>query len=420
MFDPDKWNEIYQTLAKNPLRTALTALGVGWGIFMLVAMLGSGNGLQDGVNREFSGRATNSVSLWARSSSMPYQGLPKGRPIRMDMADYHAIRQNIQEVEVICPRNQLGGWRGGSVVTRGLQSNSYNVYGDFPEIREIELFDLLQGRFLNPNDLEEKRKIAVIGKRVLEVLFEKDEDPIGEYIRINGIFFQVVGVFAPKSSGDQANRESQKIYVPFTTFQQAFNAGEEISWFSLSSQPGVRASVVEEKVTELLRQRHRVHPNDRRAFGSWNMEKEFSRVSNLFFGINLLIWIVGTGTLLAGVIGVMNIMLIIVRERTKEIGIRRAIGATPWSITSQIILESVILTTVAGYAGLVVGVGLNELISFIMETFNLNPQMYDKPSIDLNVAVRALGILIFAGAMAGLLPASRAVSIKPVDALRAE
>lgn len=419
MFDLDKWTEIYHTLAKNPLRTVLTSLGVGWGVFMLVAMLGSGNGLRDGVNQEFAGRATNSLSLWARNASLPYDGLPEGRPIRMDINDYYGIKQHVNEVDVVCPRTNFG-YRSGGTVVRGLESGDFRVNGDFPQIKEVELFDIVDGRFLNPTDLEKKRKIAVIGTRVQELLFEKDEDPIGEYIRISGVFFQVVGVFKPRTTGERNTRESEGIFVPFTTFQQAFNKGGRVSWFAITAKSGVSAAFAEEKVKDYLKSVHRVHPDDHRAFGSWNMEREFGRINNLFFGIELLIWIVGTGTLLAGVIGVTNIMLIIVKERTKEIGIRRAIGATPISITSQIVLEAIILTLVSGYIGLLVGVGVNETIAWAMDTFQIEAEMYAKPSVDLSIALKALGILVVSGAFAGLLPAARAVSIKPVDALRAE
>lgn len=419
MFDLDKWTEIYHTLAKNPLRTVLTSLGVGWGVFMLVAMLGSGNGLKDGVSQEFAGRATNSLSLWARTASLPYDGLPEGRPITMDIDDYYGIIQNVNEVDVVSPRTNFG-YRGGGTVVRGLESGDFSVNGDFPQIQEVELFDIVQGRFLNPLDLEEKRKIAVIGTRVQELLFKKGEDPLGEYIRINGVFFQIVGVFKPRTAGERSTREAEGIFTPFSTFQQAFNKGGRVSWFAITAKPGVPASLAEEKVKAYLKGAHRIHPDDNRAFGSWNMEREFGRITNLFFGIELLIWIVGVGTLLAGVIGVTNIMLIIVKERTKEIGIRRAIGATPISITSQIVLEAVIMTLFAGYCGLLVGVGLNETIAWAMDTFNIEAEMYAKPTVDLSIAVKALLILVVSGAFAGLLPAARAVSIKPVDALRAE
>ncbi len=419
MFDLDKWTEIYHTLTKNPLRTILTALGVGWGVFMLVAMLGSGNGLKDGVGKEFAGRANNSFSLWARSASIPYDGLPEGRPINMDLDDYYGIMQNVDEVDVVCPRTNFG-YRGGGTVVRGLESGDFRVNGDFPQIQKVELFEIIQGRFLNPLDIEKKRKIAVIGSRVQELLFEKEEDPIGDYIRISGVYFQVVGVFQPRTTGERSTREAEGIFVPFSTFQQAFNKGGRVSWFAMTAKEKVPSSEAEEKVKSYLKSTHRVHPNDARAFGSWNMEREFGKIQNLFTGIELLIWIVGVGTLLAGVIGVTNIMLIIVKERTQEIGIRRAIGATPLSITSQIVLEAIILTTVAGYIGLVIGVGVNETIAWAMDRFQIEAEMYAKPSVELGVALKALAILVVSGAFAGLLPATRAVSIKPVDALRAE
>lgn len=419
MFDLDNWQEIYSSLAKNRLRTVLTAFGVFWGIFMLMLLLGSGRGLENGVNSDFSGSATNSFYIWTQRTSKPYRGLGPGRRFEMNNQDTAAIRREIPEAAVIAPRNQLGGWRGGNNVTRGLKAGAFSVMGDYPEINDIQPVKIVEGRFLNDHDLAERRKVAVIGSRVSEVLFEDGEDPIADYIKINGVYFKVIGVFEPRTRGEQALRDAETIYAPFTTFQTAFNWGEDLGWYAITSAPGTSAAAVEQKVLDLLKRRHRVHPDDNRAFGSWNTEEEFRKVQGLFGGIRMLIWIVGVGTLAAGVIGVSNIMLFVVKERTKEIGLRRAIGATPVGIVGQILLESIVLTGLAGYFGLLAGVGLVEGVRVGLETAGVNAQMFQNPGVSFANATQALVILVVCGALAGMIPARRALSISPVEALHA-
>ncbi|MCP4200572.1 MAG: ABC transporter permease [bacterium] len=419
MFDLDNWQEIYSSLAKNRLRTALTMFGVFWGIFMLMLLLGSGRGLENGVNGDFTGSATNSFYVWTQRTSKPFRGLPAGRRFELSNQDTEAIRREIPEAAVIAPRNQLGGFRGGNNVTRGVKAGAFNVMGDYPEIVDIQPIKVLQGRFLNDHDLAESRKVAVIGERVREVLFEDGEDPIGDHVKINGVYFKVVGVFGPRSRGEQAIRDAETIYAPFTTFQRAFNYGDELGWYAITSQPEHSAAEVEEKVLALLKRRHRVHPDDTRALGSWNTEEEFRKVQGLFGGIRMLIWIVGVGTLAAGVIGVSNIMLIVVKERTKEIGLRRAIGATPVGIVGQILLESIVLTGLAGYLGLLGGVGLVEGVRVGLETAGMNAQMFQNPGVSFGNATFALLVLVVAGFLAGMIPARRALSISPVEALHA-
>jgi putative ABC transport system permease protein len=418
MFDLDHWREIYAALGANKLRTFLTAFGVFWGILMLMVMLGSGTGLENGVNQDFADNATNSFWVWSQRTSMAYRGLPQGRPLQMTNDDTAAIRERVAEVKVLAPRNQLGGWRGGNNVSRGKQAGAFSVFGDYPQIMDVEPVRITEGRFLNRFDLEDQRKVAVLGPRVAEILFEPGEEPIGDHIRINGVYFKVVGLFEPIDAEDQQEQES--IYVPFTTFQKAFNQGNRVSWFAITSQDDVPASIAEEKVLALLRQRHRVHPEDTRAFGHFNLEEEYDQVQGLFIGIRTLIWIVGIGTLAAGVIGVSNIMLVIVRERTHEIGVRRAIGASPGSVMSQIILEAVLLTSVAGYVGLIAGMWLMDLTARILAAGGGETRMFINPGVDLTSALQALVVLIVAGTLAGIIPARRAVSISPVDALRAD
>jgi putative ABC transport system permease protein len=243
---------------------------------------------------------------------------------------------------------------------------------------------------------------------------------LGEYIQIQGVYFRVIGTFQSKKGDHQADRDNQSIFIPFTTLQKVYNYGDMVGWYSMTAKKDVQASVVEEKAKELLKKRHSIHPDDNRAVGSFNLEKEWSKMTNLFNGIRILVWIVGIGTLLAGVIGVSNIMLIVVKERTKEIGVQRAIGATPVNIVSQIIIESVFLTSIAGYFGLALGVGLLELINYAIANSGSDSNMFTNPEVDFNKAMTALVILVISGIFAGMIPARRAVSIKPIDALRDE
>jgi putative ABC transport system permease protein len=279
---------------------------------------------------------------------------------------------------------------------------------------------MIDGRFINKLDLINLRKVAVIGLKVQNELFEPGENPIGQYIRIQGVYFKVVGIFGSKRTNQQADHENQVIFIPFTTLQKTYNYGDIVGWFSITSRGDVPVSIVEEKAKTLLASRHSIHPDDERAIGSFNLEEEYNKMTGLFMGIDILIWIVGIGTLFAGVVGVSNIMLIIVKERTKEIGIQRSIGATPWNIMSQIILESVILTTFAGYFGLVIGVGVVEAVNYALVSSGAQSEMFVNPEVNLNVAMVALGVLVISGMFAGMVPARRAVRIKPIDALRSE
>jgi putative ABC transport system permease protein len=420
MFDLDRWQELYYVLRSNKLRTFLTAFGVFWGIFMLVIMLGSGNGLENGVTQNFGDMATNSVFIWTQQTSVPYKGFPRGRRFYYENQDIRALRNGIPEIRYLAPRIQAGGFMQSDNVVRGLKTGGFSIMGDYPEINLIDPQNIIKGRFVNEIDISEKRKVAVIGQRVVEILFNRDEDPINQYIRINGVYFKVVGVFRSKRTGEQANQDNQNIYLPFTTLQKTYNYGDVVGFFAITSKDGIPVAVVENKAIELLKRRHSVAPDDITAIGHFNLEDEYRKMRGLFSGIRWLVWIVGTGTLLAGIIGVSNIMLVVVKERTREIGIQRALGATPVNIISQVITESVVLTTFAGYFGLVVGVGLLELISYLLGKSGANTEMFLHPGVDFKVAVTALSILVISGAMAGFIPARRAISVKPIDALRYE
>lgn len=415
IFDIDRWREILDTLGSNKIRTFLTAFGVSWGIFMLIIMLGAGSGLHNGVTKEFDGFATNSLYVWAQGTTMPYKGLPPRRFFQLNNGDTEAIRENVPEAEVVAPRLELGGFRGASNVFRKDKTGAFRVIGDYPEMRELQPMDVLQGRYLNQNDIEEKRKIAIIGPRVVNDLFEPGENPIGESIRINGVYFSIVGVFKTKKSGNEAESDAQSIFIPFSTFQQAFHYGDVVGYYGILPAEGVRTSVPQEKIVTLLKERHRIHPADEFALGQNNNEEDFAEYANVFSGINFLTWFVGVLTLIAGVIGISNIMLVIIKERTKEIGIRRAVGATPINIVSQIILEAIVLTSLAGYVGMVLGVWVVELLGPMIED-----ESFANPQVDFNTVLIALGVLVTSGCLAGFIPAYRALEIKPVDALRTE
>lgn len=420
-FDADKWQEIYFALKQNKLRTFFTAFGVFWGIFMLIIMLGSGKGLNNGATQGMGDMATNSMFMWTQQTTVPYKGFPRGRRYNFNNDDTKALKDNIPEIEYIAPRLQVfSRGENSNNVVRGERTAAFTIQGDYPEYNIIDPSNILQGRFINNLDIENKRKNVVIGTRVFDEMFESDEDPIGQYLRIQGVYFKVVGVFSSKKNDRQAERENSQIVMPFTTMQQTYNMGNRVGWYSITAEKEYQPSVILEKAKELMKIRHSIAPQDDRAIGSFNLEEEFRKMTTLFTGIDGLIWIVGIGTLLAGVIGVSNIMLIVVKERTKEIGIQRAIGATPLLIKTQIILESVFLTTIAGYVGLVLGVGLLELINNILIQTNASTDMFNNPEVDFNKAIFALIILVVSGALAGLIPAQRAVQMKPIDALRDE
>lgn len=421
ILDYDKWQEIVIVLKKNKLRTFFTAFGVFWGIFLLVIMMGSGNGLRNSALEGFGNMATNSFFMWTQRTTMPYKGFQRGRFFNFRNTDTEAIKQNIPEADKIAPRLQAFGFRGGgSNVIRGERTGAFDIYGDTPEFFEIMPMKVAQGRLINKIDVDEQRKIIVIGDRVYQEMFKTDENPIGEYLQIQGVYFKVVGVVKSKQRGQQAERDEKSIYMPFNTLQQTYNYGDIVGWYSITAKKGVPASELEKKTKDFLKTRHHINPDDDRAIGSWNMENEFNKFNNLFAGITILVWIVGSGTLFAGVVGVSNIMLIVVKERTKEIGIQRAIGAPPSAIISQIIVESVFLTTMAGYVGLVFGVGLIELVDYLITSSGVESDMFRNPEINFNMAILSLGILVISGIFAGLIPARRAVSIKPIDALRDE
>ena len=414
MFDLDRWQEIYSTLRKNKLRTVMTAFGVFWGIFMLVVMLGAGQGLKNGITAGMGDFATNSAFMWTETTTVPYKGFPKGRWFTFTNEDIKALRDNVLEIDMLAPRIQ----RGGVPVVYGLNTGAYSVQGDYPDFNQIDPVEIIKGRFINDIDINAARKVAVVGKKVIADLFRYDEEPIGKYIRIQGVYFQIVGVFASKHSGGWGESQEQCITLPFTSMQRVFNIGNRVYFFAMTSKPHVSVSQTIEKAKALMLSRHSCSPDDKEAIGTNDVEEQFKKIGLLFNGIAALVWLVSISTLLAGVIGISNIMLQVVKERTKEIGIQRAIGAPPRTIIGSIMLEAVVLTAIAGYFGLVCGVGLVELVNYALPP---SPDtMFANPEVHFGTAITALGILIVSGALAGLIPAYRAVKVKPIDALRYE
>ncbi|HBG57602.1 ABC transporter permease [Proteiniphilum sp. UBA1028] len=415
MFDLDRWQEIWITITHNKSRSVLTAFGVFWGMLMLVLMVGAGNALEKGMTSQIEGFATNSCFFASERTTLPYKGFRKGRRWDMTNSDLPVIRKKVAELQYISPVLFSGG--NDKNVVRGEKNGSYLVKGCYPEYDLIEKSKMLYGRYVNDIDIAEKRKVCVIGERVYEVLFQKGEDPTGKQIRVNGIYFQVIGVARSTSGVSIGGQTAETVVLPFSTMQQAFNHGNVIHFLAATAKDGVPVKIVQDKILEILKQQHQIAPDDKEAVFTMNIEEQFKMFNYLGIGIAALIWIVGLGTLFAGAIGVSNIMLVTVRERTKEIGIRRALGATPRSIIGQILSESVVLTVLAGLTGIVVGVGLLRATGIVLSQ---GDQFFKDPQISFGMAVTSLLILLVIGTFAGYIPAQRAMMIKPVEAIAEE
>jgi len=419
MFDADNWYEIYATLRKNPLRTALTALGVILGIMILLVMIAFGYSLESGVKKGMRGFATNAIFVWGQRTTIPFAGLPQNRQIVYDNGDVEALRR-LTEIDRLAPRNQLGGFMGGFNVRFQGKTGSFSVNGDYPDFQFVQTPKMVAGRFLDNLDIRDRRKVCVIGQGVIDQLYPKEVEPIGTYIEISGVYFQVVGVFGTYQSGQNAERTLNTLHIPFTTFQQAFNMGDKLGWFAITGKRGVSAVALEKKIRAVLGERHKIAPDDEMAIGSFNAGEAFGKMNMLFTVIQVVMWIAGLMTLLAGIVGVSNIMLISVRERTKEIGVRKALGATPWTIVSMIVAESVVLTFIAGYVGMVIGfVGIEVWERWIIPLLG-DDVPFGPANVGLTTAICALVILIVTGALAGIIPAYHAAKIQPVEALRTE
>lgn len=419
MFNSDRWKEILEVLTSNWFRTILTAFGVFWGIFILIILLAASKGLENGINADFGDIATNTMFMWTRRTTKAHNGLPKNRNFEFRLADVQSIRDNVPNLRFISPRNQLGGFNsGGNNVVRGLNSGAYNIYGDYPEIINQDPMTVTSGRFINYSDINEKRKIAIIGQGVRNDLYDKDEEVLGTYIKIQGINFLVVGTYK-KNTSDSGEEGQKEIFVPFTSFSQAFNRGQDVGWMAITAKDGSSISILKEEIIELMKNKHKVHPEDNRAIGYFDLYEQYNRVESLFAGIRWIAIIVGIFVLLSGIIGVSNIMLIVVKERTKEIGIRRALGESPWSIKKQIVMESIFLTIISGMTGIIFGsliiYGINALLDSVGPV-----DMFLNPSVSIGTVASALAVLVVSGLLAGFIPANSAIRVRPIEALRNE
>jgi len=410
LFDIDTWQEIYGSIRKNKLRTAITIIGVTWGIFLLVVLLGAARGMDNNFKKLFGDFATNSVFVWAQSTSMPFKGYQKGRRIRLTTTDVNALRSEIKGVALVVPRNQTN-----SLVVRKFETGNFKISGDYPQLTLVQKKDMVWGRFINENDILQKKKVCVVEEDVYKQLFEKGEYPIGEYVKINNINFKVVGVYKKSATINIGNDD---FHIPFTTFQQVYNQGNKIGWLTITGKPEYDIKQIEEDTKLLLRNLHKINPEDKRAFGSFNMGEMFAKLTGFLTGMQFLTWFVGIATLIAGVFAIGNILLITVKERTKEIGIRRALGAVPIEIKRQVVLESLVLTLTAGMLGIIGG----GIILIIIDTFfgHGDSATLTNPSVNIPVILIAFATLMLLGTLIGLIPAQRAVSIKPIEALREE
>ncbi|MDR1624418.1 MAG: ABC transporter permease [Tannerellaceae bacterium] len=421
MFDLDRWVEIWVTITRNKTRSLLTCFGVFWGILMLVILLGSGTGMKNGIMGNFKGFATNSLFIYTDRTSEAYKGFNKGRTWNMRNRDVEGIIQHVTAVEDISPI--IFGGRGDKNIVYGQLTGSYNVKGMLPGYFNIDTQELLYGRLLNDIDIREKRKVCLIGKQVNETLF-RNQDPTGKYIRVNGLYYQVVGVIKPRSSNiNIGGRSEESVFLPFSTMQQTLNQGDILHILCMSVKAGHPIQEVIDEVTAILKAHNQIAPGDPQAVGIANLAAQFATFNMLFIGIDLLVWLVGMGTLLAGVIGVSNIMMVTVKERTKEIGVRRALGAKPLTIISQVMSESLVLTSLAGLTGLSLGVFLLDIVNKLLAanaSSSNGPTFFENPEVHIQTAIAATVVLLFSGLLAGLIPAWRAMQIKAIDAIREE
>ena len=414
MYEREKWAEICDTIGKNKVRTVLTGFSVSWGIFMLIILLGGGRGLRNGFEYDFRNTAVNSINIWGGQTSVPWQGLPVNRDIRLTMQDLEAIRHGIPGLEHISGEYRL--WRGRSQLNYGENYGNFTIKGIQPEYRMLEQQTVIAGRFINEVDLADARKVIVIAEDAQESLF-KDEDPLHKWLQVNGIPFEVVGIYQFESGGRGQN-QSSSVFIPLTTAQRVFNAHNDVDRiaFSFSESTLAGSKMAEQRAIGILAQRHRFDPADERALWVGNNLENAETFGQVFNGISAFLWIIGIGTIIAGIVGVSNIMLIVVKERTREIGVRKALGATPANVVGQVLLEAIFVTGLAGYFGLVCGVGLLEWLSGVIPP----SEMFRQPEVDLTIALYALALLVAAGTFAGWIPARRAAAIRPIEALRDE
>ncbi|MCD6068373.1 MAG: hypothetical protein K0S33_3199 [Bacteroidetes bacterium] len=409
MFDRDNWQEIFQTIKKNRLRTFLTAFSVAWGIFILIVLLGAGTGLRNGAQSQFGNDAANSIWVEGGTTSMAYKGMKPGRTIQLTNTDYNSLRGSVKDIEY---GSSVYRHRQNEIITYKKEKGSFIVRSCQPEHCMLEKANVIKGRFINKYDIMEYRKVCAIGLPVKEALF-KDEDPIGKFINAGGTQFKVVGYFHDPGRGD-----NDRIYVPVSTAQKAYNGKDHLGtiWFSTKTTDTEKSGKMVEEIRGSLARKYNFDPTDMNAVGVFDNNVEYNRVMNMLTGIKIFVLVIGILTLIAGMVGVSNIMMIIVKERTKEIGVRKAIGATPGSIVGQIIQEAVFITSLSGYIGLVLGIGLIELVKKI----GIDSEFFKNPDVDFEMAIWSIVVLIVVGAIAGFIPAMKAARVQPVEALRAD
>ena len=411
LFDSDTWQEIYGSIRKNKVRTGITIIGVLWGIFLLVVLLGAARGLENSFNKAFGNFATNSVFVWTQSTDTPFKGFQKGRRFRLNMKDIQVLKSEYaDEIKLLAPRNQTM-----NLIVKDFKSGSFKVSGDFPVLDQIQKKKLIYGRFLNQNDITSSAKVTVISEDIYKQFFEKDEMPIGQNIKINSINYKVIGVY---EASNTANIDGDTAYIPFSTYKKVYNTANNIDWMMITANEGIDIEQMESDVLLTLKNLHKVHPEDERAFGSFNLGKEIAKFTGFLTGMQFLTWFVGIATLIAGVFAIGNILLITVKERTKEIGIRRALGATPKSIRQQIILESVFLTTVAGMVGIIMGATVLMIIDILFGQGE--DATLVNPTVNIPIILAAFTALVVLGTLIGLIPAHMATVVKPIEALREE
>jgi putative ABC transport system permease protein len=417
MFDLDNWQEVWATLRSNRLRTFLTALGVFWGIFMLMAMLGFASSMQEGTKRQMKGIATNVMWVWGQTTTIAYDGMPIGRQVKFDISDIENLRR-LPDIEWLAPRLRLGGWMSGYNLSYEGKTGSYAVFADYPDFRHIISFEYEAGRFINDRDIAEQRKVVVIGRAIRDELFGAGVDPIGKYVKISGVYFEVVGITRTLRSGQAGDQDAHTAFVPFTTLKSAFHMGDRVGFFALTAKPGSDGPELERQVRATLAKRHRLSPDDQLAIGSFNAFVFFGKIQMFFVVLSVVGWVFGGATLLAGVVGVSNIMLITVKERTKEIGVRKALGASPMSIVAMVMKESIVLTLIAGLLGVAAGTALLAVGGSVFQSLPDSPM--GPPLLSFTTVMAAVAVLIASGAAAGIMPAAHAASIRPIEALRTE
>lgn len=416
LFDRDLWREVFNTLGKNMFRTFLTMLGVIFAMIILMLLLGSSNGMSNGFNKLFAGTATNSLFVWSQRTSEPYKGFERGRRISFRLEDASILKEQIPEIEVLAPRIELGSHRGVVTVYRQGRKSGSSVYGDYPEIDNITKKKLVEGRFLNQTDLEDSKKVCVIGEETYKLLFDKGDNAMGEEIRINGVFFRVVGIYKPNENMNIDGENA--VFIPFSTFQKAFGSGDRMGWMAIAVNSQTPVPVVEAEIKKLLKNKYDIHPDDPRAIGSFDLSEIFNNISAFTMVLKGFSFFVGIFTLLAGVIAISNILLITVKERTKEIGVRRALGATPKVVKRQIVLEAIVLTAFAGLIGFAISVGI--LTALDAKWGDGAEFPFKNPMVSIVQFLVSFSLMVGLSVLIGLIPANRAIKIRPIEALREE